>query len=503
MAEPSAPPSDERASLETLQAGDAGRSEHDPAALGAAGPGESAAPAKIALHYELEGIEVRGNVRTRERVVLRYVPFRPGMILDVDDAELVLTRFRLLGTGFFQSVSLSLRKGSKRGAVVMVITVIERNTIVVNDVWMGLSATADANGNAQPASAFGGVDVAETNLAGTGITLGGALALADEQVALRMRFFDPAFLGTSWMTQGTLFHNQAREFYGNRSVLYDDPFGAVKEVSDFAVARYTRFGGMLGVGRDLSVATQLWLDYRLERVDAALPLSASHLRGGEREPIAYDLIAGKSVLSTLRASLSYDSRDNPSLPTQGWHLQLASDISLAPFGSNYAFEKFQGRVSRWWSLPWRHVARLEIFGGAIGGQAPVFEKFYVADFSDLLPDRALELNLDRRPAPNFFGTSIAELRQGDYATRVQGEYRVPLYRGSRSIYGVDVFAGAGLYAVASKREFSDPAPGYEGLRRVPLDFTFNLGLRMDTKAGGFLLSFANALGFIPALQGRP
>jgi outer membrane protein insertion porin family len=457
----------------------------------------------MVVHYELEGIEVRGNIRTRERVVLRYVPFRPGTTLDVDDPEIELTRFRLLGTGFFRSVSLSLRRGSKRGAVVLVISVIERNTIVVNDIWMGLSASADASGNARPISAYGGADLAETNLAGTGITLGGAFALADNQLALRLRFLDPAFLGTSWMTQGTIFHNQAREFYGNRNVFYDDPFGGATEVVDFAVARYTRFGGTLGAGRDLSVATQLWFDYRLERVDAQLPLSASHLRGGEREPLEYDLFPGKSVLSTFRASLIHDTRDTPILPTRGWFLQLASDVSLAPFGSSYPFEKLQMRVSRWWTLPWKHVAKLEVYGGAVGGEAPVFEKFYVADFSDLLPDRVLDLNVDRRPAPNFFHTAIAELRYGDYAARVQGEYRLPLYRGSRSVYGIDAFGAAGLYAVATRREFSDPAQGYTGLSRVPLDFTFNVGLRMDTKAGGFVFSFANALGFIPALRGRP
>jgi outer membrane protein assembly factor BamA len=189
------------------------------------------------------------------------------------------------------------------------------------------------------------------------------------------------------------------------------------------------------------------------------------------------------------------------LPTRGWHLVVASDTSLSPFGSSYPFQKLQIRASRWWELPWHHVARLELFGGAIGGNAPVFEKFYIADFSDLLPDRVLDLNIDRRPAPNFFHTAIAELRQGDYAARVQGEYRIPLYRGSRSVYGIDFFSAAGLYSVATRREFTDPATGYSGLARAPIDFTFNLGLRVDSKAGGFVIAFANALGFAPALRG--
>ena len=42
---------------------------------------------------------------------IRYVRFRAGDVLDVNDPEIELTRYRLLGTGFFSSVDLSLRKG--------------------------------------------------------------------------------------------------------------------------------------------------------------------------------------------------------------------------------------------------------------------------------------------------------------------------------------------------------------------------------------------------------
>jgi outer membrane protein insertion porin family len=60
------------------------------------------------LVYTLEGISVRGNTRTRARVVLRYVPLSEGDVLDVDDPAVELIRYRLLGTGFFKSVELSL-----------------------------------------------------------------------------------------------------------------------------------------------------------------------------------------------------------------------------------------------------------------------------------------------------------------------------------------------------------------------------------------------------------
>ena len=89
------------------------------------------------------------------------------------------------------------------------------------------------------------------------------------------------------------------------------------------------------------------------------------------------------------------------------------------------------------------------------------------------------------------------MRYGDYAARVNAEYRVPLYRGRRSIYGVDAFTSVGVYAVANRRDLERPARGYDGFRRVPADLTFNLGLRADTAAGGFSIGIANLIGFIP------
>ena len=444
------------------------------------------------VRYTLQGIEVRGNRRTRDRVVLRYVPFHPGDVLDVNDPELELLRFRLLGTGFFSSVDMSLRKGDRHGEVVLVIDVVERNTVVVNDIWMGLAGdrTSEA-GTPGKVFAYGGIDFAETNLAGTGITLGGAAGVGpDDQYALRLRFFDPAFLGTGWMTSASLLYNKARDYFGSHGVL--TPTG-----DPYAIVDYTRFGGTIGAGHDLSITTQLWFDLRIEKINATVPLAASHLRGLDREPIAFNITPGTSILSTLRASIVHDTRDEPILPTRGLYVQVMGDTALAPTGSDYFYSKLQIRASRWWTLPWNHVARLEFNYGAVTGNSPFFEKFYIGDFTDLLPDRILDLNFDRRTAPNFLKTDIVEVRYGNYAAKLQGEYRIPVYRGHRSIYGIDFFGAAGIYGVASYRDLSDPPRGYTGFRRVPVDLTFNLGFRIDTSAGGFVFAFSNLLGLFP------
>jgi outer membrane protein assembly factor BamA len=450
----------------------------------------------VGLRYTLEGIEVRGNTTTLTRVVLRYVPYHPGDTLDVDDKEIELTRYRLLGTGFFREVDLSLRRGSRRGYVILVVTVAERNTIVLNNVWLGLATDAGANGATRPITAFGGADVAETNLGGTGITVGAAIAVADNQLGLRTRFADPAFLGSAWTLETQLLFNQAQDYFGKKDVVIDDP--SQQTVQDYAVVRYDRAGGSIGAGHDLGLSTQLFLDYRLEKIDAKLPLAASDRRGNDVEPIDFYILPGSSLLSTLRAHLVYDTRDQPVLATRGQLLSGLAEASLTPLGSDYPYAKLQVRLSHYARLPWSHVLKLEGFAGAIFGSAPLFEKFYVGDFSDLLPDRVLDLNFDRRTAPNYFNTDIVEVRYGEYAAALNVEYRIPVYHGTRSVYGVDLFASGGVYGVANSIDLTNPARGYTGFATVPIDFTFNFGLRADTAMGGFLFGFSNLIGLLPA-----
>jgi len=451
------------------------------------------------LRYTLERVEIRGNSRTRARVILRYVKFQPGDIIDVDDPELTLTRYRVLGTGFFRDVQFALRKGSRRGLVVLVVEVVERNTIVVNDVGLGLSSDVDNNGNSRPLTAYGGLDVAETNLAGTGMTLGAALALAQEQTALRVRFLDPSFLGSSWMVAGTLLRNRARDFFGTTSdvnwVAHD---GESKLHSSFAVVDYTRFGGNIGFGRDLGTSTQLWFYYRLETIEARRPIQAFEDTGRGTVPIQFDIRRDRSVLSSIRATFQLDTRDHPFLPTRGWYLTTWGELSMLPLGSEYDYQRFDVAASKWWQIRGSsHVLRLQMFAGAETGDVPFFEQYYVGDFTDFRAPRLLGLNFERRPPPDVFGTIIKEQRYGHYAAKLGLEYRIPLYRGSRSVFGIDLFTSAGLWGLINRRDLMKVPSDYTGLARVPIDLTANVGFRMDTSAGGITFAFSNILGFIP------
>jgi len=465
-------------------------------------PASTSKTADAHLHYTLEGIELRGNARTSARVIRRYVHLREGDVLDVNDPEITLTRYRLLGTGFFSSVELSLRRGSKRGNALLVIEVTERNTLIIQDLWLGIAGDEDRSGHEKPLSAFVGLSAAETNLAGAGITLGAGFGVAADQLALRLFFEDPAIAGSGWSINLRTLYNDARDFFGNRAVAVESALPEQRDIPDHAVVATRRIGATLGTGHDLTVSSQFSLDYHLEAIRAQVPIVASHLRGNTREPIDFAIRPGNSVLSSIRAALTYDTRDGPILPTRGSFASATQTAGLMPLGSDYSFARIELSGRHWFRLPWQHVLQTSVFLGAIAGDAPFFEKFYVGDFTDLLPDRILGLAPDRQKPPNLLGTDIVEVRFGDLAARIEAEYRIPIYTGRRAIYGIDIFGAGGAYAVASRRDVTDPPSGYAGLARVPIDLTYNFGFRIDTNIGGATVAFSNLLGLAPIRGAR-
>jgi outer membrane protein insertion porin family len=151
--------------------------------------------------------------------------------------------------------------------------------------------------------------------------------------------------------------------------------------------------------------------------------------------------------------------------------------------------------SSWYHPVGRHVLGIHGFAGALFGDAPYFERFFVGDLNLLLPPRALGLNFSTLSSRDFLGTSVGSHRYDSFAARLLVEYAVPLWRRRGFFYRGDAFAAFGAFALASLDDLRvrDTGPG----PAIPADLTADLGLRLDTYVGIFTLSVANALGRIP------
>src|SRR5262249_26328549 len=146
------------------------------------------------------------------------------------------SRFRLLGSGLFEEVTLSLKKGGTRGHVILVVEVVERGTVILNEIFLG---TSDAT------PIWFGLDVGENNFLGHGISVSGAFVAgaqadvpgASSQQAYRLRLWDPDVRGSGVGLGGELAFNRGSEFF--RALGPSD----ASTPADFVALRYRRVGG--------------------------------------------------------------------------------------------------------------------------------------------------------------------------------------------------------------------------------------------------------------------
>jgi len=474
----------------------------EPAAHDAAGSAD-ASP----IRYRLERVRVRSN-RMRAAVIKNFVTLKTGALFDVDDPAIEEIRWRLLGTGWFNDVKLSLVRGSQRGWVVLVIDVRERNTLIVDQFAMGLArAITSSKSTRDTLRPYVGLGLAETNAFGLGVSLSGTVVLTPQQYGLNFGYFDPRFTKSGFSLSGRFFHNYAREFFGRYPLVAvgncpaasgnDDEDNCDPDVqARRAVVIYRRTGLGIGTGHEIASRLRYTLDWLGEYVNVlSMPLAASTQRGSEVVPIDFRIQDGSSIVSSLRFGLVYDSRDHPALPTRGDYYSFNARLASRMFGSDYDFVRFELGLRHWTQLPWHHVLNVGFFLGSVFGNAPFFYNFYAADLSDLLPARLLELNLDRRRTLNLLGTSIVEMDMEDLASRLDFQYLLPVRRGRGFLRGLDAYIGGGVFLLAHREDLRTGIPGYHGFSRLPIDLTFDLGVRADTEIGLIKVGFSSLIGF--------
>ncbi|MBO6939955.1 MAG: BamA/TamA family outer membrane protein [Deltaproteobacteria bacterium] len=463
------------------------------------------------LRYYFEGVRIRGNESTRASVIRHYVPFEEGDVLDPRSEELEDIEWRLRGTGWFSQVEVSLARGSRRGWVVIVIEVEERNTIVVSQLVAGISEglrrTEDSSSDAVP---YLGFTVAETNLAGTGARLGLSVLGSTRAQALRLEYDNPTLLPRGWRFGALGFFNNGRHYFGDGNVFvdcFDEETGMLRPDCDEEfrskniVVFYRRAGLALTTGHALGPNTRLQLGYQVEMVKPIGNIPTASLSYGRdpdnRRPFIPNIEEDLSWLSVLRTAIEYDKRNDPTMTTRGVFFRLDGELASSALGSSYEFLRVRTTFRAWAPLPWSgHSLRFSLFLGSVFGDAPFFYQFQIADLTDLVPSQVFEMQLDRRGAPNLLGTAIADMRVEELAGRFDIQYELPLFRGGRRLRRLNAYFNIGLLYLADPRALQLAVPGYSGAAAAPIDLTFDVGLRFDSRIGVFQIGFSNILGFL-------
>ena len=266
----------------------------------------------------VERIEVKGNTKTRDKVVRREMELQEGQLFTGTGLE--NSKRRITALGYFDRVDVSTEQGSGPDKIVVNVEVAEKptGTFQVGAGFSSIESFIVATAQVQQANLFGN---------------GQALALQAQVSALRqivtLRFFEPYFLDSDW--------NSSVELY---DTLYVFPDFARRSV-----------GGSLTFGYAL---VQPWLRLSLTGTlewDSVDTQPQNTFLGGapgfvsvfQSLPLANLFNSGRVV--SLRPSITYDTRDNRLFPTSGIYLQASTELASEGFGSefNYLRHRFTGR----------------------------------------------------------------------------------------------------------------------------------------------------------------
>jgi outer membrane protein insertion porin family len=291
-------------------------------------------------------VEVRGNMSTRDEVIRREMKIDEGDVYSGRDVR--LSQRRIMATGFFEpprgpgddgGVRIEMRPTGERDTVDLVVTVKEKQTGTFQ-VGAGFSSLESFILTAQ---------ISKENFLGRGQTLSAQLTLSGIRQLYSVSFFEPYFLDLPVTFAFDLFNFQ----------------------EDFVDFTRLRTGGNVSLGYRFTDELSFSGTYTLESVDATL----------RRTDIDIAKLRQSGLTSSLRGTLSWDTRNNRLFPTSGQFSTLSAELASSWLGSENEFWRVIGR-SRWYfPLFWQFVLRLNGQFGWVEGfgdtPVPLFERFFV------------------------------------------------------------------------------------------------------------------------------
>jgi outer membrane protein insertion porin family len=322
-----------------------------------------------------ERINVRGNTKTRDKVIRREMKISEGELYNQTSLE--VSRRRVQALGFFENVDVSTSRGSSDEFIEVNIEVSERPTGTFQ-IGAGFSSVENFIAQAQ---------ISQNNLFGRGQTLALSAQLSGLRQLFLLRFVEPYFLDTNWNFAFDIF-NQTRSF------------GAFARTST---------GGNLTWGRRLNFETNAFLTYKLEDVGVTGSSGGTTFFGAVAIPSEASSVANLfrgGLTSSLRAAMQYDSRDNRLFPTDGWFHNAFLEVADKFTGSENIFVRYGGFARHYRPLWGPFVLHLNAEIGVVTSRdplgVPITERFLIGGINDIRGFR-----------PRSLGPVISVQRQGE------------------------------------------------------------------------------------------
>lgn len=317
--------------------------------------------------YYLEGINISGNMATKEKVIRREILIRPGEVFD--GKKVALSRQRIFNLGYFDEVNIDYLPGSAADKKILAVQVKERKTGMAT-LGAGYSTKDGLVGN---------IDVAQTNLFGRGWKVKLSTSFGGKTTRYNFGFRNPWFFDTP-TTFGFDLYDKRR---------------------DWDSYLESRRGGNLILGYRLGLFNSISLTYKREDVNIS----------NVTKDAPSGIEAGLETTNTLTNSLIRDTRDSPIDPTRGYRTELTNEYAGRFLGGDVNYYKPTADLA--WHLPlfWKLVlslhGRWSMVRSLVGDEdVPDYERFYLGGANSIRGYRDLSIHPEDEEGKTIGGEAM-------------------------------------------------------------------------------------------------
>lgn len=410
----------------------------------------------------IEKIEIRGNTKTKDKVVRRELAVRPGQIFDM--VRVNRSRERLENLGYFEKVVIEAEPTDIENRKNLGIEVVEKRT---GNILFGAGA-----GTVE--QVFGFVEVSQSNFDLFNPPLfqgGGQKARLRAQVGMRSQYYllsftEPWFLDKKLALGFDLFRDQ------------------LSFVSD--VYKLRQVGGDLKFSKALTEFITGEIKYELKEV-TIFDVSKDNVSKSIQQE------QGSRSKSSFTFTVRRDTRDSVFVPTRGNSSELSAQFAGGPLGANTDIYKLEARTAFFFPLWLRHVLELRLATGVVdaygpsdrmpfgpSNRVPLFDRFFLGGPNTLRGFRYNDVGPKESSDPGR-GDSLG----GDTYAVATVEYTIPIITLPKAGVRLAMFYDAGnVWAEAYHYNFSSFNDDVGiGLRlvmmNIPIRIDYGVPLRHD------------------------
>lgn len=309
----------------------------------------------------IEKIEIRGNTKTRDKVIRRELAVSPGETFDM--VRVNLSKQRLQGLRYFEKVDARPEQTTVPNRQNLVIGVDEKSTGNLT-VGAGFSSVDSIVGFAEVTQ--GNFDLFNPpTFTGGGQKFRMRVQLGTERQDFLISFIEPWFLGKRLALGVDLYYHNWR--YQSLDDLYDE----------------TRIGAKISLTRSLGSEFLIGsIYYNPEQIGIDLNVPESEV------PQAISAERGDTFASRVGASLAYDTRNNTELPNRGQRTEIFGEVTGGPLGGDRDYYKVELRTGWYFKgLATGHV--LEVVGRTGVAESfddrdvPFYDRYYLGGMYSL------------------------------------------------------------------------------------------------------------------------